>query len=163
MLLNPSEGSVFDTYFRYMTHLGDGVTALVLSAILLIVNRKWALALFLSFIISGGITQIIKNIFSDIMRPSAAIGIDKVHHVVGTNLSSFHSFPSGHTTSAFAIFLSIALLLKNKKLGLICFLFAVLIGYSRIYLSQHFPIDVFIGSVIGVVTTISVFGILNKQ
>lgn len=137
--------------------------AVAVSLVLVFVNRKWALAFFLSFIVSGGITQVIKNIFSDILRPSAAIGIEKVHQVAGVDLHSSMSFPSGHTTAAFAIFLSLAILLQNKKMGLLCFLLAIVTGYSRIYLSQHFPIDVLIGSGIGVSSTLIVFGFFDRK
>jgi membrane-associated phospholipid phosphatase len=63
------------------------------------------------------------------------------------------SFPSGHTTSAFALATTIAIISKDKKIGLFCFILAALTGYSRIYLGQHFLEDVGFGSLLGVGTT----------
>lgn len=164
LFLNPSESTIFDTFFKYMTYLGDGITALIIALLLLFANRKWALGFLLSFLVSGGITQLFKNfVFSNVMRPSSALGIDKVHQVAGIDLHGLMSFPSGHTTAAFAIYCSLAILLANKRMGLLCLLFAVLIGYSRIYLSQHFPVDVLVGSGIGVISTILVFSFFNPK
>jgi len=60
------------------------------------------------------------------------------------------AFPSGHTMSAFALFGLVALSLSGKNLlGFVFFVIALLIGFSRIYLFQHFFEDVFLGAVLG--------------
>lgn len=163
LFLNPSKSSVFDIYFKYLTYLGDGVVAVVLSIILLLFNRKWGLGILVSYALSGGIAQLIKHLNENVLRPAAALGAENVHQIEGVELSTLYSFPSGHTTTAFALFMGLAIILKNKKLGLICLLFAILSGYSRIYLSQHFPIDVLVGSVIGVVSSLLVFSLFNGK
>ena len=42
---------------------------------------------------------------------------------------------------------------KKKPLGILFFLLAVIVGLSRIYLSQHFFMDIYFGSIVGVVIT----------
>ncbi len=163
LFLNPSKSSIFDIYFKYLTYLGDGVVAVVLSIILLLFNRKWGLGMLVSYALSGGIAQLIKHLNENVLRPAAALGAENVHQIEGVELSTLYSFPSGHTTTAFALFMGLAIILKNKKLGLICLLFAILSGYSRIYLSQHFPIDVLVGSVIGIVSSLLVFSLFNGK
>jgi membrane-associated phospholipid phosphatase len=76
-----------------------------------------------------------------------------------------YSFPSGHTAGAFAFFCFLSLLLTGSKkwLGLIFFALAILVGYSRIYLSQHFFDDVYAGSILGTFTCIGVFMLLYKR
>jgi membrane-associated phospholipid phosphatase len=59
------------------------------------------------------------------------------------------SFPSGHATSAFALFLCLAFLSANRYIKLISFMSACFIAFSRVYLSQHFLIDIYFGSIIG--------------
>jgi membrane-associated phospholipid phosphatase len=60
------------------------------------------------------------------------------------------SFPSGHTMAAFALFSFLALNSPTKKwTGPLCFLLALTVGVSRIYLSQHFLKDVFLGALLG--------------
>ena len=60
------------------------------------------------------------------------------------------SFPSGHTSNAFAI--ATTLSLTNKKWYVIvpAYLWATGVGYSRLYLGQHYPSDVLAGAAIGV-------------
>jgi membrane-associated phospholipid phosphatase len=74
--------------------------------------------------------------------------------VTGIDQLSVHSFPSGHTVTAFSTALVLAYWCKNKLWGLPLLLLAALVGYSRMYLSQHFFEDVTAGSVIGVVVTV---------
>ena len=58
------------------------------------------------------------------------------------------SFPSGHTAAAFAF--STAIFCENKKCGAAAYAFSVLMGYSRLYLTVHYPSDVFVGAVLGI-------------
>jgi undecaprenyl-diphosphatase len=68
------------------------------------------------------------------------------HHV---NLLVEHaadaSFPSDHTTGAFALALSV--LFVHRKIGIGMLLFAILTGFSRIYVGHHYPFDI-LGSII---------------
>ena len=57
------------------------------------------------------------------------------------------SFPSGHTAAAFAA--AGAMSLAGRRIYIPCFLFAALIGVSRIYLCVHYPSDVLAGAVLG--------------
>ncbi len=81
----------------------------------------------------------------------------KLHLVEGVKIHSLQSFPSGHTATAFSIFLTLALITKNHVLKLFCFVIAVLVAYSRVYLSQHFFVDIAAGTVIGVVFIVLAF------
>jgi membrane-associated phospholipid phosphatase len=61
-----------------------------------------------------------------------------------------NSLPSGHTSTAFAF--ATALSLEHKKWYIVApsFLYASFVGYSRLYLGEHYPSDVFIGAAIGI-------------
>ncbi len=59
------------------------------------------------------------------------------------------SFPSGHTSSAFAS--ATAIFAANKKWGIGAFVFAALMGFTRLYLGVHFFTDVLAGAVVGVI------------
>ncbi|MBY0123758.1 undecaprenyl-diphosphatase [Bacillus sp. S/N-304-OC-R1] len=65
------------------------------------------------------------------------------------------SFPSDHTTGAFA--LAIAILLRHRKLGIFIVIFAALTGISRIYVGHHYPFDVLGSIVVGILTSIVVY------
>ncbi len=58
-----------------------------------------------------------------------------------------YSFPSGHSTTAFAP--AVAVFRKYKRLGWIALLLATLIAFSRIYVGVHYPLDVVGGMVLG--------------
>lgn len=155
---------MFDNFFKYITHLGDGLFVLAVIVLLLFKKIQWGILTFWAFIFSGAITQALKNfVFDDVVRPTLGVGENIVHMVEGVEMNHYLSFPSGHSTAAFALFFSLALINYNSKLGVLYFVVAFLAAYSRIYLSQHFPEDILAGSLIGVSTTLLVFAFLSPK
>ncbi len=75
-----------------------------------------------------------------------------------------NSFPSGHSQGSFSFFCFLTLLLPKQyqKAGLIFFVFAISVCYSRLYLAAHFFADVYTGSMIGAVTTTLIFSLLSR-
>ena len=62
------------------------------------------------------------------------------------------SFPSGHSTLATTLYGSIAYIYKKKVFWIITAVFALMVGFSRIVVGAHFPTDVIVGWVLGLVT-----------
>jgi membrane-associated phospholipid phosphatase len=162
---NSFHTSFFDTFFSYVTYLGDGVMAVLTVVILLVVKYRYVLIAGVSNIIASLITQTLKQtLFSEVVRPKKFFeGVHDLYFVPGVENYLYNSFPSGHTTCAFSLYFSLALIVKNKTLKFVFFIVALLAGYSRIYLSQHFFEDVFVGSLIGVYTTLIVFYLIQKN
>ncbi|MDO9184507.1 MAG: phosphatase PAP2 family protein [Bacteroidia bacterium] len=162
---NTFHSSFFDTFFYYTTYLGDGLMVLLTVIILMAVKYRYAVIVGLSNIIASIITQALKQtVFNDVVRPKKFFeGIQELYFVPGVENHLYFSFPSGHATCAFSLYFALALLVKNKALELSLFFVALLVGYSRIYLSQHFFEDVYAGSLIGISTTFIVYYLIQKS
>lgn len=154
LLLNTDLGTTADYFFRFWTYTGDGMIWVPMGlCVFLYRKNKWVLLLS-AILISTLLTQLTKNfVFPAEPRPTAAItDISLIHVVAGVELHKAYSFPSGHTATAFSIFLLMTLLFQNRLIIPLGFLLALLTGYSRIYLAQHFPLDVGAGMVVAVIT-----------
>lgn len=155
LTINQYYSPLADTFFKYVTYLGDGVFCVVLGIGLWFRARKKAYLLIGAYAISGILAQLIKNVgFPKEPRPVEYFAgmINSLHTVSGVELSHWNSFPSGHTTSAFALFALLTLWTPKPWLKVGCLVMACLIGFSRMYLLQHFMVDVYAGSLLGTLT-----------
>jgi len=166
VLLNGAYSDFGNQAFPYITHLGDGFLAGLVVVFLLFISYRWAIISSVSFIVTGLIMQLLKHtLFADCLRPMKFFADNEVvHTVTGVEMHMYNSFPSGHSTTVFSLFFILALILKGQQRawGILFLLLAVLGGYSRIYLGQHFPEDVLAGSLIGVSLTYLCYLLLNK-
>lgn len=142
----------FDFFFKYVTHLGDGLFIIIPVMLLLFRSLRDASFVLSVYLSSGFVTQLLKRLFFDgAERPVLYFhDIAALHLVDGVRMLSGHSFPSGHATSAFALFLCLSMIFNKRRIQFLCFLAACLVAFSRIYLSQHFLVDVYTGSLIGI-------------
>lgn len=170
IILNEINSNFFDYFFKYITYLGDGVFAGFVIAILLFVRLRTFFFMCASSLVSLGVVFACKMFFfKEIIRPYTWFQYFekyKLHLIDGVDMNGFNSFPSGHTMSAFCVFLGLALVAKNNWIKFLLFIIALLTGYSRVYLSQHFLMDIVAGSIIGVVFSIIsfyFFSRINKQ
>jgi membrane-associated phospholipid phosphatase len=159
LYLNKFRYAICDSLFCYATWLGDFAAVIIIVLFLCFIRYRFALLVALSNIFSSLFTQLLKHtIFSDVDRPTKFFeGVHKLNLVPGYENYLYNSFPSGHTTSAFTTFFCLALILENKILKFTMFLIAILVGASRVYLSQHFLNDVYAGSLIGVIISILIY------
>lgn len=77
-----------------------------------------------------------------------------------------YSFPSGHTSSAFAMATAVTLSTKKWYIAVPSYIYACGVGYSRMRLGVHFPSDVLGGMVVGIGSSLLVWQIdkwLQKQ
>lgn len=154
-----------DVFFRFATYLGDGAFFAVVVLAMLFRSYRWALKCLVSFALTALLAQGLKQlVFADHLRPSKFFEGKNLtfHYVEGVTLHGYYSFPSGHSTSAFAVFCLLALVVKNKRWGYGFLALAALAAYSRVYLFQHFVEDTYAGSVLGVVCTTLIFAFLQE-
>ncbi|TAL63368.1 MAG: phosphatase PAP2 family protein [Bacteroidetes bacterium] len=159
LIINQYRAEFFDHFFFLATYLGDGYTVVIIIMLLCFIRYRHAILIAASNILAALVTQTLKHtIFADQVRPKKYFeGITELKLIPWVENYSYNSFPSGHTTAAFATFFCLALVLENRLLKFLMFCIALLIGFSRVYLSQHFLNDVCAGSVIGVVTSLLIY------
>ena len=159
-----------DVVIPAFTNLVDWLPYLVV-LLLLFYRAGWATFLASNLLLSTLIVQPIKHIlcaprpltwFAENM-PDVSLPL-----VEGVRMNYWLSFPSGHTTTFFVLFFSLSIILyaeniKGKNiLSFLCFLCASFGAYTRIYLSQHFALDIFAGILIAVSSTLVLYFFLVK-
>jgi len=152
-----------DIFFKYLTIIGDGIIIPFLLIMLVFIRFRYAFFLLSTYAISGLFTQLLKRtFFIKSQRPTIFFeDIAQLHLVSGVEQLSWKSFPSGHSTTAFAIMICFAILCKNNTLKFLFFILAALIAYSRVYLSQHFLNDILAGSFIGTITGLWMYQLIK--
>jgi undecaprenyl-diphosphatase len=148
---------VLDVVMPIVTYLGSVTfTALFCLVTLLSQNKdvkQLGILTSLSILTSSFLAQFIKR-FINRIRPYInfpqlnikKIGVDD------------YSFPSGHTTAAFSIGISIALCFTS--LAIVSAILALTVGLSRVYLGVHYPSDVVAGMVLGTFSSYCMFLVL---
>jgi membrane-associated phospholipid phosphatase len=157
--INSYHSGFADHFFYYITDLGDGLTPYVLVVILLFISFRESLTfLVATSIISILVTLLKRYYFPEFDRPVTYFEFtEAIRHVPAYDPPLLYSFPSGHTATAFSVFLYLAVLSKKQYLKFILFCIAALVSFSRVYLSAHFPLDICAGSYISVIITILVY------
>jgi membrane-associated phospholipid phosphatase len=157
--------SLLDAVFPYLTWLGDGNAALVfVIATLLFFDWRLALNVVVTYLVAGGITQLLKReVFDDHFRPFPELGHHALfYEVPGTEPLFEHSFPSGHATGAFALFVLLMLYAPRPRLKYLLLSLAFVGAWSRVYINQHFLQDILAGAAIGTVVAFVMFGLVEN-
>jgi membrane-associated phospholipid phosphatase len=150
LIFNHDFGKVADYFFYGYTYLGDGIIWIPILFLFIKYRKKYIPFLISVFVLSTLFVQGCKYfIVPNEFRPIKAIANTALIHFVEEPHET-SSFPSGHTTTAFCIFLIASLFIPNKWIIPVGFIAALLVGYSRVYLAQHFPLDVAAGMLVAI-------------
>jgi membrane-associated phospholipid phosphatase len=154
LYLNANLGIAVDYFLGIFTNAGDGAMWLVVLLLVLYqFKKKHFFPLVLTtFLTSTALVQFCKYvILPNEARPYSAIADKSLIHTVSfITPHEINSFPSGHTATAFCIYLLLTLFIRQSWWLWVGLLYAVLVGYSRIYVAQHFPLDVAAGMLVSV-------------
>ena len=151
-------GGFFTPFFSFISLLGKGGVFLLLVALLLTLNkptRRYGTAMFIALSIGVIITNCCLKVLIARARPYADESslYYQFWQLVGMHTESDKSFPSGHTTAAFAACVPV-FLIGNKRISWAALIFGITMGVARIYLVVHYPTDVLAGLVVGVLAGI---------
>ena len=164
-LVNSLHSSSLDFLFLKFNIIGN-VEFSVFCVLSILILRNWRLALKATscFIAVMLVTQFMKHIlFPGTLRPILYFQESTLRLVDGVIQLTTESFPSGHTSAAFSIATFFALYKSGRWWNFTFAFIALIVGYGRIYLSQHFITDVYAGMIIGVLITTLVYAFYPKS
>ena len=141
-------------FFGFMNRLGDGGFLTGLMAAMYLTGeiagepglRKTALLSLESFVTAGILTTALKMAVGR-ARPRAFEGSQSFH--LFSTSSTYTSFPSGHSTAAFAVAASVAGQSESRVVDILAYGLATMVAVSRVQKEKHWASDSFIGSAIG--------------
>jgi len=164
LAINKLNAPFLDVFFKYMTEFGAFILIAPIILVTAFIRYRYAIIATASSILAILLTQILKRwVYYDSPRPKVVFqNLYDLHFVENVQLRSSHSFPSGHTAGAFALFIVLALINKRPVYQFLFLIMALLVGYSRMYLSQHFLIDVVVGSAVGTFSAFVCYFWLNN-
>ena len=148
---NVLRGENLDSLMSAYTHLGDaGLLFIVIGVGLLCFPRTRRAGLVgLTALLIGFLSTnvILKHLFE---RPRPWLDVAGLIPLIAEH--DPHSFPSGHTTAAFAAGMTWVWTLPKKWMRVMAVIAAVCMGLSRLYVGVHYPTDVLTGLIVGLLS-----------
>lgn len=141
-----------DFLMKHLTIMGDGMLFVPFILSTLFISYRHAISAVMSGLILTTFINIMKGFFfRDEPRPREYFKYMEppLNLVDGVDVHLLHTFPSGHAATAAAILFLTALFAKRDIVTWICIVFAWLIAITRVYLAQHFMLDVVFGHLFG--------------
>jgi membrane-associated phospholipid phosphatase len=165
---------LLDDVMQAATAVGDGLGATIILAMMPVFFkscRNWwfVLAAVVCNVVPSLLIQAVKS-YVHAPRPLEYYKLELTKNPMLIHIREHwphlfdRSFPSGHSGTVFSMccFLSMILPRGWDKAGLILFFIALVVAYSRMYLAAHFYLDIFVGSMLGTVTTLFCFALMRR-
>lgn len=151
---------LLDEIFKLITELGDQLAFIAIAlTIYWFFNKKTAFKLVFVFISSAIVNELLKAL---VMRPRPYV-VDPDTNV-GTSTHGY-AFPSGHAQNTGVITTVLYQNYGKKSHWLKWFLlaFLILVPLSRVYLGQHYPSDIIVGLILGILIAYYVSKLVDKM
>jgi len=145
--------------FEGLSYVGRlGLLWLGIALVLAVVWRRWGVVVLtvLAVAVADLAARELKEVF-DVERPSTRYSEPKPLVPAPQD----HAFPSGHAATSFAA--ATILTAAKPRWGPLWFLLALAVGFSRIYVGVHYPLDIVGGAVLGVVVALGLRSAVNVR
>lgn len=149
---------VLDALMLAITLIGTPVYHLLALGPALLVRRwrRWVIPLALTYAITFGVTMFFQTL---VERPRPDVMLVRLIWPQ----PAFYSYPSGHTSAAFALAALLGLMTRRPGVWAAGLTWAVLIAASRVYLGHHYPSDVLAGALLGACCGASCYGVYCRR
>ncbi|MCW3807667.1 phosphatase PAP2 family protein [Plebeiibacterium marinum] len=163
LIINQLSSPSFDFFFNAVTQLGLGGLLAVLAIFFLFFRYYYSILCTGILVMSGIISFLFKKVlFTDAMRPLHFMRDMPLRFPSGMEEHFRHSFPSGHTMTVFAAAFILFWIYRDYRVAIINFTVAILVGISRIYLFQHFFIDIYAGAILGIAESVFIIWLFEN-
>lgn len=164
LFINGHHSLVSDFFFAFITTFGEGLLFVPIFVATLFIQFRYSVLTLFVWAAHSGLCQFLKRgLFNHVLRPVSVLDKSQLHFVPHIEVHGLYSFPSGHTATIFCLAMLLALFVGRRLPAIVFLLLALLVGYSRIYLLQHFMIDVAGGAVIGTLVTYSCWKLFHNN
>lgn len=159
-ILNTIHRPGLNEFFAAVTYLGDATYAILIALLIYWYKPlKWVYAFVIGFALHAVFVHVFKQwLAHGFERPFLyyqQIGLSHAFDwIEGLSMKKLNSFPSGHTTTVFFFASFLSSMLDSKRLPYLLAIVALTAGISRVYLGQHWYIDVYAGMLFGVWSTL---------
>ncbi len=128
-------------------------------------KRVWSVlvAVILTIALADGITSKVMKPYFERPRPSHEQALQGKVHLVNDYRGGTFGFASSHAANTFGLAMILFLFFKNntKQAGWL-FVWAAVVSYSRIYLGVHYPLDILVGALVGLLIASFLYTIHQK-
>jgi undecaprenyl-diphosphatase len=174
LFLNSLGSSNFDSFWIYLSYKESNILFYLSLLIFYFYSKSQKIKLsevfysllFIAIMIT--ITDQTSNLFKDSfqrLRPCYNDSLQDYVRLVKETCGGKYGFFSAHASNSFSLAVFFGLIYRNKYKFIIyiTLFYASLISYSRVYLGVHFPLDIFFGSIYGIIIGLVVFKIYKNK
>lgn len=149
-LINSKRFPALDRFYRWFFYMGKSYSLPIYLVMFLLVGVEidGFIHLALSMLITGTMMPLLKYTFRH-KRPSSLL--PNVNLLEPVSLKSFPSADSAYVSTI----LSVSLFYSQPILSTVLVILTALVGYGRVYMGAHFPLDVIVGFICGFVAAVA--------
>lgn len=167
LAINGWNNCFFDSVMVCITHKYAGIPIYAFLLFLIVYKRRWkpAVLMVLSVIITFALCDSLSvALFKDVfqrLRPCYDPSTENLVRMLEYKGGQY-GFVSSHAANIFGLAAISSALLRKRWFTILIFTWAILVGYSRVYVGKHFPLDVVCGALFGMAIGYLVYTIYKK-